>query len=374
MRIAILTAADARRPRAWSGTPYFMARALARRFGDVRYLGPLHPAPELWGRARNRISMTLLGRRHPYEHGLALAREFGRRFRARIPADVDWIVAPAASPQIAFLETDVPILYTSDATFALMHEYYRVYSDLPERYARDAHEIERRALERAAAVFYPSEWAAGSARRDYGVPESKIRVAPYGANLSRAPSRESALAPKPDADLHLLFVGGDWERKGGPIAFETTALLRKQGLPVRLTVCGCVPPSRTRAEWMAVIPRLDKGKPEEEARLSRLLLEAHFLFVPSRHECFGIVFCEASAHGTPSVATETGGIAGAIRDGENGVLLPSDAAPEAFARRIAGAHGDRDRYRRLVAGSRAAYESRLNWESWAGTVAERLRD
>ncbi|HSQ59041.1 MAG TPA: glycosyltransferase family 4 protein [Acidobacteriota bacterium] len=375
MRVAFLTSEDARRPIAWSGTPYYMARALAREFGDVAYLGPVFSLVDFASRVRGRISRALLGRRHPHDHGMALAREYGAIFGRRIPPGTDLLVAPAASTQTAFLETDVPILYTSDATFRLMHDYYPAYSNLDPGYARGADEIERRALERAALAIYPSEWAARSAREHYRFPAERIRVIPYGANLSRAPSREEVLSARKDDELRLLLLGTNWERKGGPLAFRTAARLREAGLPARLTVCGCVPPSSDRAEWMDVVPRLDKRDPAQEAALSRLLLAASFLFVPSRSECYGIVFCEASAHGTPSIATDTGGIAGAVRHGENGFLLPPDATPDDFARTIAGAFADRDGYRRLVAASRDAYEARLNWDAWARAVrveAERL--
>jgi glycosyltransferase involved in cell wall biosynthesis len=368
MKIAFLTSEDARRPIAWSGTPYYMARALARELGEVAYLGPVFSFVDFAGRVRGRISQALLGRRRPHDHGMALAREYGTIFRRRIPAGTDLIVAPATSTQTAFLETDVPILYTSDATFDLMRDYYPVYSHLAPGYARGADEIERRALARAALAVYPSEWAARSAREHYGVPAGRIRVIPYGANLSKAPTREEALLAPKDDELRLLLVGMNWERKGGPIVFRTASLLRDAGLPVRLTVCGCVPPPSCRAEWMEVIPRLDKRIPAEEETLSRLLLAASFLFVPSRSECYGIVFCEASAHGTPSIATDTGGIAGAVRHGENGFLLPPDASPDDFARTIAEAFADRDGYRRLVAASRGAYEARLNWDAWARAV------
>ncbi|MGE5175366.1 MAG: glycosyltransferase family 4 protein [Hyphomicrobiales bacterium] len=370
MNVAILTAADARTPIAWSGTPYFMSRALERRFGGVEHLGPLRPPGEILRRVRHRAGLALLGRPFPYEHSVPLARAYGRRFAARILRDTDLIVAPAASTAIAFLETDVPILYTSDATFALMRDYYGIYTGLPEPYARGADEVERRALARATWILYPSEWAARSARESYGVPAAKIRVVPYGANLERVPSREAALGAKRDDELRLLFVGGDWERKGGPIVIETASRLREEGLPVRLTICGCVPPRGAGAAWIEVIPRLDKRRPADEARLSALLLGATFLFVPSRQECYGIVFCEASAHGTPSVARDTGGIAGAVRNGGNGLLLPADAGADAYARVIAETFRDRARYRQLVAGSRAAYEERLNWEAWARGVED----
>ncbi|TSA49979.1 MAG: glycosyltransferase [Sphingobacteriales bacterium] len=39
--------------------------------------------------------------------------------------------------------------------------------------------------------------------------------------------------------------------------------------------------------------------------------------VPSRAECYGIVFAEASSYGLPSVSTDTGGVSAVVKEGVN---------------------------------------------------------
>jgi glycosyltransferase involved in cell wall biosynthesis len=70
----------------------------------------------------------------------------------------------------------------------------------------------------------------------------------------------------------------------------------------------------------------------------------------------------------PAITTNTGGVAYVVRDGENGYILPFEARGEAYARVIAGLYQDEQRYLRLVQSSRAAFEERLNWDTWATTV------
>jgi glycosyltransferase involved in cell wall biosynthesis len=137
-------------------------------------------------------------------------------------------------------------------------------------------------------------------------------------------------------------------------------------------VVGCVPPVRFDETYVRVLPALRKDVPAERERLSRLFLDATFLLLPTRAECFGMVFCEASAHGTPSVATDTGGVRGAVEDGENGILLPLEAGAIVYAEVIARLFADCGRYDALVRSSRAAYESRLNWDSWGRRMAPLL--
>ena len=188
--------------------------------------------------------------------------------------------------------------------------------------------------------------------------------------MSVVPPREALAPAKPTDVCEVTFLGVDWERKGGPTAFAAVSLLRESGLDARLTVCGCTPPPEYRAEWVRVVPRLDKAIPKEEAALSRLLLGSNFLLLPTRAECYGVAFCEASAHGTPSLAPDTGGVPSAVRDGRNGFLLPHDAPAEAYAARMAEVFRDRRRYLALVESSRAEYEAELNWGAWARRMCE----
>ena len=46
------------------------------------------------------------------------------------------------------------------------------------------------------------------------------------------------------------------------------------------------------------------------------------------------MLCEASAHGLLSLARDTGGIVGAVTDGENGYPLLPDAEGKQYAKKI----------------------------------------
>jgi D-inositol-3-phosphate glycosyltransferase len=60
---------------------------------------------------------------------------------------------------------------------------------------------------------------------------------------------------------------------------------------------------------------------------------AKVVIVPSHYESFGLVALEAMACGTPVVASETGGLAFLVQDGETGFHVPTGDA-EALAGRL----------------------------------------
>ncbi len=367
--IGLLTSVDSRRPGPhWAATGHYMAKALRQHCGNVVHLDPLHSPVRVVGKAANRVAREVLRRPYDFSNTILQARDWSRVLTRRLNG-IDVILAASAAPHVALLHTDIPIVYTSDATFALVADYYPFYSGLPARNARVAQRLEARVLRRASLLVYPSEWAARSARADYLVRDEKVHVIPYGANFDEIPSRAVATAPRPDGGCRLLFVGVDWDRKGGDIAYQALQTLRSEGIAAELTVVGCAPPKNVDRANVRVLGTLDKEIRSERERLSRLYLESDFLLLPTRAECFGMVFCEASAHGRPSVTTDTGGVAGAVTDGENGVLLPLSADGRAYAAVIAGLVRDRSRYEALVRSSRDVYEQRLNWDSWGRRMA-----
>ena len=371
MNIAFLTAQDPLDRRSWSGTYYYMATALAKYCGKVTPLGPVNLHQIFLGKVLNKASRLLFNSAYNYSHNLSLARKYARIFQKKLSAgQFDLIFAPVASVEIALLEAGTPIVTCQDATFALMDGYYSSFSNFSSRARREANLVESLAIGKSRLALYSSQWAARSAIHDYHADPGKVHVIPYGANLDETPSREAILAKKKSERCRLLFLGAQWDRKGGDIAFETLAKLEELKVPGQLTVCGCVPPKRYAHQNLKVIPFLNKNISAQRAKLHDLLLSSDFLLVPTRAECFGIVFCEASAYGLPVITADTGGITEVVKSGENGCVLPHSAVAADYAKVIYEIFSDESRYYELVRRSRAAYEERLNWDAWGRKVRQ----
>ena len=314
-------------------------------------------------------SRKLTGKVYLRSHTLSLSKWVGRVAGQRIKeGNFDLVFAPAESVSLAHLETDLPIIYLSDTTLALLSNYYPEFSNLRPRSLREANAIEQMAIHKARLLLFTSAWAARSAVRDYGADERRVHVVPLGANIDEWPSAEEALFHPASATCKLLFVGVEWERKGGEIAFETLSALDRMGFDAELTIVGCVPPKHVRHPKLRVIPFLNKNLPEEKQRLTNLFKEADFFLLPTRNECCAIAFCEANAFGLPVVSNDTGGVSEVIQSGENGYLLSPADRGDAYARVIADCFRNQARYQAMRCRSREIFEERLNWDAWGAAV------
>jgi glycosyltransferase involved in cell wall biosynthesis len=292
---------------------------------------------------------------------------------------VDLLFVPGAPQLIAYCNTTIPIIYMADATFFQLQGYYPSFKDIARYNIEQGIALDKLALEKAAHCMLCSEWAKGSATHDYHIAANSITVAPLGANLDSVPASIEFKQPE-DNTCRLFFLGVEWERKGGPLALETFFLLKKMGLDVRLTIAGCSPPNYIQDKDddgnITVIPFINKDNKQEAALLNRLFSTSNFLLLPTRAECAGVAYSEASAFGIPCIATDTGGVSTYVEDGVNGFTLPHNAGAAVYAEKILQLFSDKEKYMQLRISTRKKYDKELNWDAWGKTfygIAEKIR-
>ncbi|WP_235727330.1 glycosyltransferase family 4 protein [Hymenobacter siberiensis] len=379
LRIGFVTSTNPLDRRSWSGVHYSIFKALERNLGEVVALGPVSMRwPFALGdRLNSWLVRPLTGKRYQYGWSITVARWYGRVFGRKIAKQqFDLLVAPASFTEIAYLRTDVPIVYIEDSTLTQLIDFYPGLTGLLDISKSELNHLEKQALTRASLVCYSSEWAAQSARQDYGAPADKLTVIPFGSNYPFPPTHAEALRHQPAADsgCRLLLLGGEWARKGGPVAYETMVALQKLGTPATLTVIGCAPPDPENYPnpGFQTIPFLNMGVPADQARLHELFSTADFFLMPSRAECAAIAFCDANAFGLPVLTTNVGGISSFVQQGANGYMLPLSATGEDFARRIQEILSDPALYQHLRHKSRVLYEQVLNWDVWVAKLKQEL--
>jgi glycosyltransferase involved in cell wall biosynthesis len=221
--------------------------------------------------------------------------------------------------------------------------------------------IERRAYRAAAALAANSRHVADSVARGYGVPQSRITVVPLGLPTPAPPAPLSTPAPpEPGERLRgspaILFVGGNYQRKGLGTVLGAVVRLRATHPALHLHVVGADPHAGRfvrRATELGLGEAVSFHGWQESARVRSMMAAASVLAVPSLVEAFGLVYLEAMALGTPVVATRAGGTAEFFRDGDDALLMaPGDVGGLADA--IGRIVVDGALRQRLEAGGRAA--------------------
>jgi glycosyltransferase involved in cell wall biosynthesis len=362
LRIALVTNEDAADKRSWSCSLYYIGKTLQKYCGDVTYINALpYPEPPLMNKILAKSTITCFKKRYLHECNLALAR-----YKAQIIAqklaqeDFHVIIAVASETAIAYLQTNIPIVFVGDATYAQMLNFLPYYSRLLEKSIYETQVVEKLAFKKTKAFIMSSEWASQSVIADCHISPEQVFTVPFGVNFDEPPSAEIVQMRKRSNQCKLLFSALEWERKGGDIAFETLLKLEELGIEAELIVCGCVPPGQFAHPHLKVIPYLDKNDPRQHDELEQLFITSDFLLLPTRADCAPNVFREANAFGLPVITSNTGGIASLITNGENGFMLPLEARGAAYADVIASIYSDEMRYDEMVKASRRAFEERLN--------------
>jgi glycosyltransferase involved in cell wall biosynthesis len=372
-KIAFVSLHDPTDLHTWSGIPNLILAHLFAAGANVEIIGPLSR------KARYLLSLTWAAsklRKRAYQTEReplvtsSYARQIERRMRGR---HFDAILSVVEPFVISRLNRPEPITYWTDAVWDQMADYY--YFNPTISFYSKARLHEQLAMEKAAHAVYSSDWAAGGARKYYHIDGNKLSVIPFGPNLEIKHDRAtvgSFIAARRRDSCELLFLGADWERKGGTIAAETTRLLNRQGLKTRLTVAGCKVPGE-KHKFIRDLGFISKRTPEGRAQLVQLLQTSNFLVFPTRAECSAIVLSEASAFGLPIITTDTGGLSTYVRQGRNGIRLPLSASAETYAEHIYRLFHDPEAYAAMALSGWEEYDQRLNWRSSVASLLALLQ-
>jgi len=366
MKVAYVTTYDSSDVEAWSGTGNQMLLALQNAGLQTESIS--FSKNNVWNLISGfkKVYYTkLLSKGYLRDREQGLVMNYTSRIEGLLASNRSDVVFSPGTVAIAYLKTKKPIVFWTDATFAGMVDFYPEYFNLTAKSLKNGHQMEQSALTKCRLAVYSSEWAANTAIKNYDVSPSKIRVVPFGAciNCNRDLNEIRRIAERKSFDVcKLLFLGVDWYRKGGDKAVAVADLLNRRGIRTELHVVGCRPPPRL-PNFVKCHGFISKKTEDGRKYLDKLMSDSHFLILPSRAECYGLVFAEASSFGLPSLATNVGGILTAVKDGKNGQTFSLNENPEIYCDYIESFISSKEDYEELALSSFREYSSRLNWSS-----------
>lgn len=171
--------------------------------------------------------------------------------------------------------------------------------------------------ERQSDLFIPfSSWVGGVLVNDCGISRENVHAIHVGLDLDIW-QPVSRVQPQPGARAKVLFVGGEFVRKGGELLLQVYREHFSDRVELHLV---------TKEPPLDLPPNVhlytDIGP--NDKRLTQLYAEADMLVLPTTAELSPWVLLEAMASSCPVISTDVGGIPDIVRSGETGLLIPKN--------------------------------------------------
>jgi glycosyltransferase involved in cell wall biosynthesis len=222
--------------------------------------------------------------------------------------------------------------------------------------------VHRAAMRRARRITTWSQWAKDSLVRDYGVMADAVTVIPPGATLANFPD-PSARPQRRPGPMRILFVGGDFTRKGGDLLLDVFRQHLRGSSELHLVTAADI--ASGDGVWV------HRGVTPHSPALLALYADADVFALPTRADCFGVVLAEAMAASLPIVTTRVAAIPEAVSDGESGFVIEAGDG-EALRDRLQRLASSPDLRTRMGRCSRRIGEERFDMDKNANRIADLL--
>jgi glycosyltransferase involved in cell wall biosynthesis len=195
---------------------------------------------------------------------------------------------------------------------------------------------------------------------EYGCPPEKV-ICVYAGSCAGS---EFTIDVAKYSSQTILFVGTEWERKGGPELVAAFKKVREVIPEARLLVVGCT--SDVNVENCDIIGGVAL------AEVNNYYEKAAVFCLPTRLEPFGVVFLEAFAHALPVVATDIGAIPDFVIDGKTGYKVEPGKTQE-LSEVLIGLLRDPQKCKDLGEKGKGLVREKYNWDKVGAVLAANIR-
>jgi glycosyltransferase involved in cell wall biosynthesis len=219
------------------------------------------------------------------------------------------------APLCADLFGKKPTIISSDGTPLNKRDMRAAYGLRPARRVAELGKrlLYRELFARCSGFVAWSTWTKQSFVEDYNCREEDVAVIPPGVDLE-----QFTIGDRNHELPRILFVGGDFRRKGGDLLLDVF----RRRLRGRAELVLVTPADVAEEPGVQVHRNLSSTSP----LLAELYRTSDLFVLPTRADCYALVCMEALASGLPLVTTRVGGLPDMVREGETGHLMDIDDA------------------------------------------------
>jgi glycosyltransferase involved in cell wall biosynthesis len=246
-----------------------------------------------------------------------------KEFYQHVVPTRDFVFFHGTTPWIK-CQSDKPYFAYVDATFLTYLDIYLNANNYKEKEIQRIVNQEKHFLDNATGIFFSSEWAKQETINRYGIEGSNFYSVGLGGNAE--PQKELIYAPTTPS---LLFVSMDFKRKGGHIAYECYAQLKKHFPLLTLQIIGDAPEqSIIDTEGIIYHGFIDKRSEEGMQRFDKIFRSASFLIHPTEKDMTPLIIVEAGYYGIPAIAPNRFGIPEMIQHNHTGYVVENNSIAE----------------------------------------------
>jgi glycosyltransferase involved in cell wall biosynthesis len=288
-----------------------------------------------WAPGERIASLPIVGTNWTLKGGLVARSRIQKLEESGTHFDAVFFNSVVGLPLLGECARRTPVVLSLDATPRLLAEHREWWN--PERrrgggqHARHLKTyVTSRAYAKARYLFPWSGIVSDSLVSDYHVGEEKIKEISPGIDLRLWSKSAAHPADGPSGSStrgRILFVGGEFERKGGDMLLKVAQRTEFQDCEFHIVTRSALPPQGANI-------RVHNNVPSNSCQLLAHYDQADVFVLPTRADFAPTnVIMEAMAMELPVISTDVGGLDRVVLDGNTGFVVPVDNE-DVFAERL----------------------------------------
>jgi alpha-maltose-1-phosphate synthase len=230
----------------------------------------------------------------------------------------------------------------------------------------DALKYEANLYQSLSGIFTTSDYLRDSFISDFGIASSRVVNVGAGVNLDRIPPPQN---DKNYDSKQILFIGVEFERKGGWNVLKAFRILRAKHKTAKLHIVGprTLKLPTELSQGVEYHGHLNKAHPDHMKKLNQLFAQASLFVMPSLNEPFGVAPLEAMANHMPVIVTGRWALKEIVQPGFNGALVEPNNVDDLY-QTMSRLLDDPEDLRRMGRNGRELVLSNFTWEHTARRI------